>query len=137
MLMESKTFYAKAHLFVAAVRLLEYKEASPPSLHRICNFLSISLEEGNRLCRKLKDLSAIDIIEKGDEARIFIIDHKKLEEIPVQEDISKIESELMKFKKTKEDQKKKIEMIQAEQAEKKKKLHEDLEKILKKQLKPD
>jgi hypothetical protein len=43
----------------------------------------------------------------------------------------------MKFKKSMEEQKKKIETIQAEHAEKKKKLHEELEKKLKKEFKPD
>lgn len=135
--MESKNFYTKAHLIMAAIRLIEYKEAIPPTLEQICHFLSISLEEGNRLCRKLKDLQAIDIIEKGDEVRIFISDHKKLEDIPIQDEMSSIESELMKFKKIKEEQKKKIEIIQAEQAEKKKRLHEEIEKKLKKELKPN
>lgn len=132
-----KSFYWKSHLIVSAVRILEYKENSPPTIEKICGLLSISLEEANRLCRKLKDLHAIDMVETLDEVRIYIIDHRKLEEIPVEDDISSFESELIKFKKSREEQKKKIETIQAEQAEKKKKLHEELEKKLKKGIKSD
>ena len=134
--MEVKNYYTKAHLIISAVRILEYKDASPPTIENICNLLSFSLEEGYRLCRKLKNLQAIDMIEKSDEVRIFITDHKKLEDIESQDEISTMESELMKFKQSKEEQKKKIETFQAEQAEKKKKLHEELEKKLKKELKP-
>jgi hypothetical protein len=132
-----KSFYLKSHLIVAAVRILEYKENSPPTIEKISNLLSISLEEGNRLCRKLKDLQAIEMVETLDEVRVYISDHRKLEEIPVEDDVSSLESELMKFKKSREEQKKKIETIQAEQAEKKKKLHEELEKKLKKEIRPD
>jgi hypothetical protein len=95
------------------------------------------LEEAYRLCRKLKDLQIIDMVETLDEARIYICDHRKLEDIPAEDDVSSLESELMKFKKSREEQKKKIETIQAEHAEKKKKLHEELEKKLKKEFKPD
>jgi hypothetical protein len=132
-----KSFYGKSHMIVAAIRLLEYKDSSPPTIEKISGLLSISLEEVNRLCRKLKDLQIIDLVETLDEARIYICDHRKLEEIPFEDDVSSLESELMKFKKSREEQKKKIETIQAEQAEKKKKLHEELEKKLKKEFKPD
>ena len=135
-MIDYKTFYWKSHLIVAGIRVLEYKENSPPTIEKICHLLSISLEEGNRLCRKLKDLQIIDMVETVDEARIFIMDHRKLEDIPIEDDVSSIESELIKFKKSKEDQKRKIETFQAEQAEKKKKLHEELEKKLKEKLKP-
>jgi hypothetical protein len=132
-----KNFYWKSHLIVAAIRILEYKENSPPTIEKICQLLSISLEEVNRLCRKLKDLQVVDIVETIDEVRVYIIDHRKLEEIPVENDVSSLESELIKFKQLREEQKKKIETIQAEHAEKKKKLHEELEKKLKKGIKPD
>ncbi|MCU0599901.1 MAG: hypothetical protein MUE70_11675 [Desulfobacterales bacterium] len=132
-----KSFYGKSHLIVAAIRLLEFKECSPPTIENLCPLLSISLEEANRLCRKLRDLQIIDMVETLDEARIYISDHRKLEDIPAEDDVSSLESELMKFKKSREEQKKKIETIQAEHAEKKKKLHEELEKKLKKEFKPD
>jgi hypothetical protein len=132
-----KSFYWKSHLIVAAIRLLEYKDNAPPTIDMICRLLSISPEEIHRMCRKLKDLQVIDMVETLDEVRIYICDHRKLEEIPVEEDVSSIELELIKFKKSREEQIKKIETIQAEQAEKKKKLHEELEKKLKKGLKPD
>jgi hypothetical protein len=131
-----KSFYGKSHLIVATIRLLEYKDGSPPTIENISSLLSISLEEVNRLCRKLKDLQIIDMVETLDDVRAYIRDHQKLEEIPFEDDVSSIESELMKFKKSREEQKKKIETIQAEHAEKKKKLHEELEKKLKKEFKP-
>jgi hypothetical protein len=132
-----KSFYAKSHLIVAAIRLLEYKDSAPPTIEKISRLLSVSVEEVLRLCRKLKDLQIIDMVETLEEVRTYICDHRKLEEIPAEDDVSSLESELIKFKKSREDVKKKIETIQAEQAEKKKKLHEELEKKLKKEFKQD
>jgi DNA-binding Lrp family transcriptional regulator len=131
-----KSFYGKSHLVVAAIRLLEYKTNAPPTMEQICSMLSISLEEAHRLCRKLEDLHVIDLVETLDEARVYIKDHRKIEEIPVEDDVSKLESELIKFKKSREELSKKVETLQAEQAEKRKKLHEELEKKLKKEFRP-
>lgn len=133
--MEKNNFYTKAHLIVAAIRIHEHTHAGPPAIEDICRTLSISLEEGNRLCLKLKDMGIIDILEKTGEARIFVKDHLKIEEIPVQEPQPNIQAELEKFKKSKEAHIKKIKSIQSEQAEKKRKLHEELEQKLKNSLK--
>ncbi len=135
--MNYSSLYGKSHLIVAAVRVLEYQAGAPPTIENICRLLSISAEEVLRICRKLKEIQAIDMVETIDEIRIYITDHRKLEDIPIQDEISSLESELMKFKKAKEEQKKKIESLQAEHLEKKKKLHEELEKKLKKEFNPD
>ena len=133
--MKKNNFYIKAHLVVAAIRLHEHTHAGPPAIEDICRTLSISLEEGNRLCLKLSDLNIIDILEKTGEARIFVKDHLKIEEIPFQEAKPNISAELEKFKKSKEAHIKKIKSIQSGQAEKKRKLHEELEQKLKNSLK--
>ena len=133
--MGKNNFYTKAHLIVAAIRLHEHTHSGPPAIEDICRTLSISLEEGNRLCLKLTDLNIIDILKKTGDARIFIKDHLKIEEIPFQEAQPNILDELEKFKKSKKVQIEKIKSIQSEQAEKKKKLHEELEQKLKNSLK--
>lgn len=134
--MDKDSFYTKAHLVVAAVRIWEYREATPPTVENICGMLSISVEEGNRLCRKLKGHEVIDIIDKAGEARVFIIDHSKLETLVGIEDTRRLDDELEKYKKSRAEQGLKIEAIKMEQAEKKKKLHEALEKQLKESIRP-
>jgi hypothetical protein len=134
--MEDKNPYTKAHLFVAAIRILEHQQVAPPSLEAVCGLLSISLEEGNRLCRKLLDLEAIGVVEKTGDTRLFIRDHLRLEEIPLSNAPASIADELMRFKKEKEAGRKSLETIRAQQEEKKKKLQEALAQKLKEGLKP-
>lgn len=135
--MEKDRFYIKAHLVVAAIRIWEHREANPPTIENICDMLCLSVEEGNRLCRKLKDHQVIDIIEKAGEARVFVLDHLKLETLGNVEERGRLDEELEKYKKSRAEQSLKIEAIKLEQAEKKKKLHEALEKKLRESIKPN
>ena len=106
--MKKNNFYKKGHLVVAAIRIHEHIHAGPPTIEDICRTLSISLEEGNRLCLKLSDMNIIEVLEKAGESRIFVRDHLKIEEIPLQEEQPSIQAELEKFKKSKEAHNEKI-----------------------------
>ena len=96
--------------------------------------LSFSIEKGNLLLRRLKELEIIDVVEGTFGDRIFIHDHLKLEEIPRGEEESKLEEELKKFQATQKKLSQKIESFQAEQAQKKKSLFSEMEKKLKEEL---
>ena len=132
--MEGSNFYHKAHLVVAAIRILEHQQHAPPSLENICEALAVSLEQGNLLCRKLKEMAVIDMVEGAYGIRLFIKNHLKLEEIERDAPESKLSEELEKFRNARKDHTKKIESLQAAQAEKKRSLMADLEKELKKKL---
>ncbi len=129
--MGKNNLYTLAHLVVSAIRIHEYKNAGPPTIENICKILSISLEEGNRLCLKLNELQVIEALDKPGETRFFIRQHLNIEKIPDQPETNTLQSELDQFKKSREAQINKIKSIQTEQAEKKKKLHEELEQKLK------
>lgn len=132
--MEGSNFYHKAHLVVAAIRILEHQQHAPPSIENICEALAIPLEQGNLLCRKLKEMAIIDLVKGAYGIKLFIKNHLKLEEIERDTPKSKLSEELEKFRNSRKDYTKKIESLQAEQAEKKKSLVADLEKELKKKL---
>jgi hypothetical protein len=55
--------YSSAHLFVAAIRVCEHQNSTPPSLTEICNMISFSIEKGNFLCRKLDEMGIIEIVQ--------------------------------------------------------------------------
>ncbi len=129
--MKKDDFYSKAHLVVAAIRILEYRDAAPASIDAINSLLMFSSEETLRLCRRMADLDIIQILEKAGDIRIFIKDHLKIEDISASAEPDSMASELMKFMQSRENQQKKIEALAAEQAEKKKKRHEELEQKLK------
>lgn len=129
--MKKNNLYTLAHLVVAAIRIHEHQHAGPPTIENICEILSISLEEANRLGLKLSEMQIIDALDKAGETRLFVKNHLAIEDIPVQPENNNLQSELDQFKKSREAQINKIKSIQSEQAEKKKKLHEELEQKLK------
>ena len=128
--MKEDDFYTEAHLFVAAIRVTEHRKNTPPSMDEICELLSISLEQGHRISRKLTDLQIIKLADGTYGTRIFIHDHLKLEEIPRDEPEEKLEHELEKFQKSRNKNIKRIATIQAQQEDKKKNLFAELEKQL-------
>jgi len=130
--MQHTDLYSNAHLVVAAIRIFTHKNSKHPSLNEICKTLSFSLEQGNLICKKLKDLGIIDMVEGAFENQLFIKDHLKIEEIPRDKKEDRLEEALKKFKDSKKDFSKKIESFQAKQAEKQKALFAELEEKLKK-----
>ncbi|MDH4204719.1 MAG: hypothetical protein OEV45_04250 [Desulfobacteraceae bacterium] len=130
--MQHPDLYSNAHLVVSAIRIFTHKNSKHPSLNEICKTLSFSLEQGNLICKKLKDLGIIDVVEGAFENQLFIKDHLKIEEIPRDKKEDRLEEALKKFKDSKKDFSKKIESFQAKQAEKQKALFAELEEKLKK-----
>ncbi len=130
--MQHSDLYSNAHLVVAGIRIFTHKNSKHPSMNEICKTLSFSLEQGNLICKKLKDLGIIDVVEGAFENHLFIKDHLKIEEIPRGKKDDRLEDALKKFKNSKKDFSKKIESFQAKQAEKQKALFAELEEKLKK-----
>ena len=131
---KSKNLYTTAHLFVSAIRVWEYQNDTPPALEEISHMLAMSIERTNYICRKLKEMGIIDSVEGSFGNRLFIRDHLKIEEIPREDDESKLEEELKKFKESQKGLSQKIETFQAKQAQKKKDLFAEMEKKLKQEL---
>jgi hypothetical protein len=131
---KSKDLYTNAHLFVSAIRVCEYQNKTPPTVEDICRILSMSIEHSSYICRKLKKMGIIDVIEGSYGNRLFVRDFLKIEEIPRDDDESKLKEELKKFQESQKGLSQKIESIKAQQAEKKKNLFAEMEKKLKKEL---
>lgn len=133
-MMNHANLYSSAHLIVAAIRILEHRNSSPPSVENVCDTLSVSLEQGNLLFRKLEELEIIEVVKGPYGTRLFVRNHVMIEEIPKDSKKSGIEEEIKQFQNTQKDYTKKIESFQAKQAEKQKNLFAELEKKLKKDL---
>jgi len=130
--MQDHDLYSNAHLVVAAIRIFTHKNSRHPSVDEICRTLSFSLEQGNRICNKLRDMEIIDVVEGAFENHIFIKNHLKIEEISRDKKEDKFEEALKKFQDSKKDFSKKIESFQDKQAQKQKALFAELEEKLKK-----
>ncbi|MEA3415355.1 MAG: hypothetical protein U9R02_04230 [Thermodesulfobacteriota bacterium] len=131
--MKEIDLYTKAHLVVAAIRILERQDSAASSIEKVCQMISFSLEHGNLICKKLGEMGIIEIVKGVHGTRLFIKNHLKIEEIPRGAGESKLEEELKKFQSSKKGLSKKIELFQAKQAEKQKNLFAELEKKLKNQ----
>ncbi len=128
--MKEIDLYTKAHLVVAALRILEHQVNVSSSIEKVCQMISFSLEHGNLICKKLGEMGIIEIVEVAYGTKLFIKDHLKIEEIPRGASESKLEEELQKFQSSKKDLSKKIKLFKTEQAKKQKKLFAQLEKKL-------
>ncbi|MFW6081520.1 MAG: hypothetical protein ACOC7W_06370 [Desulfosalsimonas sp.] len=135
--MKVNSLYKEAHLFVAAVRILEYRNDSPPAVEDAAGLLSISAEEAGRLCRKLKSMGIIETVEKSGEIRLFVGDHLRIEDIEDRPAQSSISVELEKFRKQKQDERKSLHDLKEGQQQKRKKVREEIERQLKDRLSPD
>jgi len=101
--MKTKDFYSTTHLIVAAIRVLEHRNAAAPSVDEMCQELSFSLEQGYFICNKLGEIGIIDMVVKegADKTRLFVKDHLKIEEIPRDAEESTLQEEIERFQNTK------------------------------------
>ena len=132
--MQATKLYKHAHLFVAAVRVLDHRNAAPPSIEEVCELLSFSVEQGSYICRKLQELAALEMVASAYGPRLFIKDHLKLEEIPAQEEEDRLGAALKEFQTSRQQHSQKVAAIRKDQQARKKNLFADLEKQLKKNL---
>ena len=126
-----KNLYDNAHLVVAAIRLIENRDNAPPSIDAVSRMLSISIEQGNLICKKLKDRGIVDVVEGAFGTKLYLQDHLLIEEIKKEEPESSIESEVKKFQETQKMSTKKIQEIQAEKKKNKKDLFAEIERQFK------
>jgi hypothetical protein len=129
--MDESTLYSDAHLIVASVRVLTHRNHTPPSIENVSEELAFSSEKSNFLCKKLKTMGVIDVVEGAFGTRLFVQDHLKVEDIPKDKKKDKLEEELKRFKDSRKNFSKKIESFQAEKAKKQKDLFAELDKKLK------
>ena len=131
--METKDPYSQAHLVVAAIRVLEHRQSAPPSIEEVCRTLEYTLEQGYMICRKLKELDIIDIVEGNFGTRLSVKNHLAIEEIPRGIQESHLDKELKAFQTTRKERTKEMEVqsFKAKQEEKKKALFAEIEKKLK------
>jgi hypothetical protein len=131
--METKDQYSQAHLVVSAVRVLDHQQSAPPSIEEVCRTLRYTLEQGYMICRKLKEMGIVEIVEGAFGARLSIKDHTAIEQIPKGIQESNLDKELKAFQTTRMDRskEKEVESFKAKQDEKKRTLFAEIEKKLK------
>lgn len=130
--------YSEAHLFAAAIRVLNHQTKTQPSIDDLCSMLNISVEHGLKVTRKLKDQGILETFEDPFSIRIGLENHLLIEDLPKAEaKESNLSDELAQFMARKNKEEKKIESIQAELDQKKKEMFSSIEEKLKKQMSAD
>lgn len=132
---KTDSLYNDAHLVVAVIRLLEYRDKIPPSTDSVCRELSFSLEQGNLICKKLHDREIIEVVEGAFGTKLYVRDHLLIEEIPKDHQEETIEDEVKKFQQAQKENLKKIQSLHDEQKKKKKDLFAEIDRKLKDGLK--
>jgi DNA-binding Lrp family transcriptional regulator len=100
--MNDQGMYGQAHLFVAAIRILEHSKGRSPSLKEIAETLNLSQEETARISRRLDDAGIIRTAISGTEERFYIKDHLLIENIPREVKAPAMMEEVMRVKAEKE-----------------------------------
>jgi hypothetical protein len=127
--------YTEAHLFVAAIRVLQHLEKFPPNIEDVCTMLRVSVESGHAVCRNLHKLKIIEIYSDPFSVKLSVADHLGIEKLPKQaEEENRLARELEKFQAEKKSAEEKVATIQAEMAKKRQDLFADIEAKFKKEL---
>ncbi len=136
--MKNLSPYQTAHLLVAAVRVLEYRDGHPPSPEAIGRLLSVSEEQVHRLCRKLVQQGILETTSGAYGLRVFISDHTAIEALSHEIPKSGLEDELAKFKQERQNRNKSIEELKNKEEARRKDLFKQIESRFKsKQHPPD
>lgn len=127
--------YTEAHLFVAAIRILDNKIGGLPSLEDVCSLLDISVESAHAICRRLKKLGIIETAEDPFSLKLILKDHLEIEKIPRQQtEENSLAEEIEKFQKKQNNLNLEVAKIQKDLKEKRKDMFADIEKKFKKEL---
>ena len=125
------SLYVKAHLVVAAVRILEHRTGKLPSVEEICELTGLAAEDGYLIGNKLAEMDVIEWVEGAYGARMALRSHLNIENIPRDADDNRFEEELKKFHENRRQLTRKIEDIQTQNKERKKNLFAEIERQLK------
>ena len=132
--MKKIDLYNSAHLVVSAIRILDHQSNMPPSIDNVCTMLAFSREHCSLICKKLKDMEIIDIVEGAFGSKLCIRDFTRIETIPSTAEDSTLRDELKKYQEASKEKQSRIESIKAQQDKKKKDLFAALDKQLKSSL---
>ena len=95
--MDRYSLYYKAHLIVAAIRLVDHQKGVPPSIVEIGQATGYSIEEIQSICNNLKEKNILTMVLAGAVERIYIKNPTPIEELPRIKQGPDMEKEVAKF----------------------------------------
>ena len=124
----------QAHLLVAAVRVLEHQLKRSPSVDEVANLLQQSREVTGHQVRTLEALAILRTIKSPFDLHVELLDHHKIEELPVEESGPGFQDEVEDFHRKFEEKQKEMQNLfdTGEQDQRQKSRFEDLDSELSK-----
>ena len=127
--------YTEAHIFVAAIRILQHLKGTAPPVEDVCEMVGVSVESGMAVCRKLKRLGIMEILDDPFSDRLSVANHLEIEKLPREyKDEGKLAKDIEQFMAQKMNMDKKVEEIQAAMKKKKQDLFSDIEAKMKQRI---
>jgi hypothetical protein len=127
--------YTEAHLFVAAVRVLQHQGGCPPKIEDVCAMLRFSVEVGHTVCRRLAKRGIIETFEDPFSIKLAVVNHLEIESLPKKvTEQNSLAKELEKFQSERKNTEQKVAALQAEMAKKRQGLFADIEAKFKKEM---
>ena len=118
-----------AHLVVAAIRVLEHQLKRPPTVDEVGQLLGYAKEYAGHLVRALEAEEIVHPIHGPFETRVEILDHHKIEDLPVEESGPGFKDEVDDFHRKFEEKQKKLQNLfdSGEEQERQRKRFESLD----------
>lgn len=127
--------YSEAHLYTAAIRVMQHRKHGAPSIEDVCQLLDVSVESALAVCRRLQRHNIVELIDDPFTVKVTVGDHLAIENLPRQENVDGgLSKELEEFMAKKKEMTKKVESIQADMEKKRQSLFNDMEEKLKKKM---
>ena len=132
--MDSKPSQQQAHIVVAAVRVLAHQHGRPPSVDEVAELLGMSREVAGHQVRVLEALEILRTMKSPFDLRVELRDHRKIEELPVEETGPGFQDEVEDFHRKFEEKQKELQGLfdSGEQEQRQKSRFADLDSELNK-----
>ena len=101
----------KAHLLVAAIRVLGHKLQRPPTVDELGELLGFAREYAGHLVRALEAHEILHAIHGPFETRVEIRDHRRIEELPAEESGPGFQDEVDDFHRKFEEKQRKLQNL--------------------------
>lgn len=130
--MDKSSLYYRAHLLVAACRVLAHQAGAPPTVKDIAKMLRYTEEDCQHTVNSLEKMGVLRVVASGADDRIFVEDPVPLEDLPREKETGKMEKALGEYAEKRRAEMDRIKQLAKGEGQRKKDLFAALSEKLKK-----
>ena len=129
--MQQLTPFDQAHLLVAAIRVIQWRNKGVAPVSDVQALLAIGEEEMLHFIRKFEDAGILQTVEKPGGMTLFVADHLRIESLEKSSGKDRLESEVEAFQNRQKSRSSEIEAFRKKQKAKQQALFDRLDRELK------